>query len=1075
MSDDLGVPLCLAEGPETGLSVWAATGHETWVALGAMGNHEPLANRLVLACRDDDPLQSPADKALTRALARWQQTCADVRVATPWAERRGDRSDFNDVLQSGGEDAVRARIDYALAPEPAPGLRTRLPVAEARAVLNDAVAGFFAAAETYDERKGAALDTAHAAVAVEFWNNAPADVRQFKLERDAWRVAREVTRAARHAAVAARMAVKAARIGSDRVRDQFRIARVAVAEASRAARAAARSERERRRGLWRDARGTLVAARPNAAAARVERQAARNAQAEARRKLNAHDDAVRLKREAEKIERRIASQAKVRATQTAGQPPIHGVRVDVGCGKSTQARRFLAIRLAEMRGAGDDRTGLFMVPTIKLADEQAGLFRALPDAQAAGLKVEVWRGRERPDPDHPDFNDPNIPETRKTAMCRDLDAVNDAQEALADIQSNVCRQRNPDGTTKRQCRFFDECGYQKQGSRRADVWFAAHEVIFQPKPAAMGTPAFTIVDESAWQDGLIGIGADERILSLDTLAEDASVPDAPIATERLRFLRQRMVDALSSLPDGPIPRAAIEATGITSQSASEARALEWRRKVDAAISPGMRPSDRKAAVKAAQINKTIARLSLFWRAIEDLMRPGGPKASGWAALTLTDTRRGVVRALELKGRKGIGEAFHLPTLILDATMQPEPLRYFWTALEVTADIVIRAPYQHVVQVQDRTYSKNHLRQANNIRDLRAILFRLAREYAPDCVLCVIQKEFEETLRERGILPANLDLAHHNDISGKDGWRDVAALIVIGRTAAAPQAMEQLAEALSGEAIPRSTTWYPQTDAVREVADGSFRLAQSDQHLHHLAEACRWSVAESEIVQIIGRARGCTRSEQDPVDIWVLGNMPLPLPVNRLISASDLTPSPGDLMAAEGGVELTNPTDASEAYPDLWPSRDAAKKAMERRQVAILGTNPYKRGPIRECPQVPMTDRPGMVRLDYQLAGRGQRPTMAWFDLAMVQDPTRWLSDRLGELAWVRVMNREQAARDTLAPGIDAAFEVPGGYGDRPAAFPGMEPSNEPAISDVFRLIDGASIVLLYGTRFVFSHGPDAVS
>ena len=78
-------------------------------------------------------------------------------------------------------------------------------------------------------------------------------------------------------------------------------------------------------------------------------------------------------------------------------------------------------------------------------------------------------------------------------------------------------------------------------------------------------------------------------------------------------------------------------------------------------------------------------------------------------------------------------------------------------------------------------------------------------------------------------------------------------------------------------------------------------------------------------------------------------MPLPIPVNRLISASDLAPSPGDLTVAEGGVELINPADASEAYPELWPTRDAAKKAMERHLAAILGTNPYKRVLIRECP------------------------------------------------------------------------------------------------------------------------------
>ena len=310
------------------------------------------------------------------------------------------------------------------------------------------------------------------------------------------------------------------------------------------------------------------------------------------------------------------------------------------------------------------------------------------------------------------------------------------------------------------------------------------------------------------------------------------------------------------------------------------------------------------------------------------MPPNGPEASGWAALGMKDTLEGRVRVLELKGRKDIGEAFHVPTLILDATMQPEPLRHFWPALKVTADIAIQAPHQRVIQVQDRTYSKNHLRQANNFRDVRAILFRLAREYALGRVLCVIQMEFEEMLHDRGNLPANLVLAHHNDISGKDGWRDVVALVVIGRTAAAPQAMEQLAEALSGDAIPRSTAWYPQTDVVREMADGSYRLCQSDQHRHPLAEACRWSVTESEIVQIIGRARGCNRTEANPVDIWVLGNMPLPSPVNRLIGASDLTPSPGDLMAAEGGVMLMNATDAATAYPTLWPSRDAARKAME---------------------------------------------------------------------------------------------------------------------------------------------------
>ena len=62
-------PLLLAEGPETGLSVWAATGAETWVALGSMSLLELPAGRRMAACRDDDQRYSLADRSVTNALA----------------------------------------------------------------------------------------------------------------------------------------------------------------------------------------------------------------------------------------------------------------------------------------------------------------------------------------------------------------------------------------------------------------------------------------------------------------------------------------------------------------------------------------------------------------------------------------------------------------------------------------------------------------------------------------------------------------------------------------------------------------------------------------------------------------------------------------------------------------------------------------------------------------------------------------------------------------------------------------------------------------------------------------------
>src|SRR5262249_32917750 len=91
-------PILIADGPETALSVWCATGHETWAALRSLSGLTLPADRPVAVCRDDDPAQSPADKALHKSMAAWRASGIDFRVATPWPIRRGDRTDFNDTI-----------------------------------------------------------------------------------------------------------------------------------------------------------------------------------------------------------------------------------------------------------------------------------------------------------------------------------------------------------------------------------------------------------------------------------------------------------------------------------------------------------------------------------------------------------------------------------------------------------------------------------------------------------------------------------------------------------------------------------------------------------------------------------------------------------------------------------------------------------------------------------------------------------------------------------------------------------------------------------------------------------------
>jgi putative DNA primase/helicase len=134
-------PLLLAEGPETALSVWAATEYTTLASIGSIARHTPPVNRRVVICRDDDRLQSPADRALKLAMATWHGAGLEVITATPWNVRREDKSDFNDVIQVVGIEAVRIRIAAAL--DPLHDRIPRLTIEAGQVALQTAIDDFY--------------------------------------------------------------------------------------------------------------------------------------------------------------------------------------------------------------------------------------------------------------------------------------------------------------------------------------------------------------------------------------------------------------------------------------------------------------------------------------------------------------------------------------------------------------------------------------------------------------------------------------------------------------------------------------------------------------------------------------------------------------------------------------------------------------------------------------------------------------------------------------------------------------------------------------------------------------------
>lgn len=127
-------PLCVCEGPESALSVWQATGLETWAVFGVSGwASAPLpGNRKIILCPDRDaPIGTyPAgseDAKRKESAARAFRKAKDKHLAAGlniWIaeapEPVGSKADLNDTLQRAGEGAVRDAIANAVDARPKP-------------------------------------------------------------------------------------------------------------------------------------------------------------------------------------------------------------------------------------------------------------------------------------------------------------------------------------------------------------------------------------------------------------------------------------------------------------------------------------------------------------------------------------------------------------------------------------------------------------------------------------------------------------------------------------------------------------------------------------------------------------------------------------------------------------------------------------------------------------------------------------------------------------------------------------------------------------------------------------------
>lgn len=113
-----GEALIIAEGPESALAIWQATGCETWAVFGVSGwKTAPIpGDRPVILAPDRDAPRSPAGRAFARAVLHHQGCGRAVSIAEA-PEPAGSKRDLADTLLSAGPGAVRAAIAGAIPPD----------------------------------------------------------------------------------------------------------------------------------------------------------------------------------------------------------------------------------------------------------------------------------------------------------------------------------------------------------------------------------------------------------------------------------------------------------------------------------------------------------------------------------------------------------------------------------------------------------------------------------------------------------------------------------------------------------------------------------------------------------------------------------------------------------------------------------------------------------------------------------------------------------------------------------------------------------------------------------------------
>ena len=457
------------------------------------------------------------------------------------------------------------------------------------------------------------------------------------------------------------------------------------------------------------------------------------------------------------------------------------------------------------------------------------------------------------------------------------------------------------------------------------------------------------------------------------------------------------------------------------------------RKIKVQLRPDTPAEKRVILAKQHKFLRQILRRARMWDAQEEFLN--GDEEIAARLILETVSENGIaVRYLRVLGKKEIHETFtRLPVLHGDATMEIDVVRHHLSRVAPLVELEVLAPYEHITQIVGLAVGKkilalppdqndpNYTKQQQRRDRLRALVIHLARGRS---TLVISQKLVEEVFDDIPLV----DTAHFGAIEGLDKYGNVEVLITIGRPMPSPSSIEMSGSALIGKPVTVGDR-VKQKRAIR-FKDGTERLLHCGGYENPDAELLSRSIAQAGVLQALGRSRAVNRTQQNPVDAFViLDDLTLPIPVDAVVHVADVEPNEIDEMMARGLI-LEWPTDAARVHPDLFKDRKAADYRYRRdgRVPAMFAATSYSENGRTSAASfhsgVGRTSARGepngainniiyrafgltSTLCRFKPTGRGQRERRALLSPEAVSEARAQIEAALGELAFFELITGEE--------------------------------------------------------------------